>query len=237
MAAKLLKFINYAENGFCIHRSYCLYSKVRRVLSTIHIITETLFTFVNLIIRTYIYIKNYSTFAEVLVCYLSLLNTLVVIILGCYHTKKYKTLLENLESDFKIENKSILPNVKTKEHLMVVLIFLVNITYAIYFGFLYMTTMTFTTALDMPAIWRMLFQIHLSLSDFRYLFEFFVMYWILRTISAQVEAIVHLIENKNPLECDTQQFILDLDKFTLIYKQIRESSMNYNCIFGVQVCT
>lgn len=238
MHINILKCVKYAENVFCVYRNYCLFNKIQRAFIALRIIMHLLIIITHSALRSYYYIcYPYKIFfRDVIYFYSSSLNAMVFITSGCYTTKKFKNLSANLHSGciFFEPYKHELRKLQMKESLIVGFIFLFCCVGVICFTCMELWAVT---SVILPKFWHRYFRLMLLFSDLRYVFEFLVLYCFLRLMSKQLELLTQSIKTSYIDECDIGDLISEVNKWTTVYNQIRENSMLFNGIFGVQVIT
>lgn len=236
MAIRVLRFTKYVENIFCIYRNYCLFEDFPRKLILLRIIAELLLILFHCVIRTYYYMTNHSQNGDdILYFYLSSSHSIVIIVFGCYSSKKYKYFIKHLESGFKYINKnSNLKKIRTKDIVVVGFIFLFGFVECFAFS---STQFTSAPSIGLSEFWHIFFQINLLACDIRYIIELFVLYYVLRIMSVQLKFITNSIDKSNHFVYNDDELIAEVDKWSVTYNHIRESSKCFNNIFGVQVST
>lgn len=234
MTIRLLKFTEFAENALCIYRNFCLFSNILKILIAIRIITELFITFFHCVVRSFHYSKHPDCKNDVLYFYLTSINSMLLVILGCIYSKKYEFLSVHLNSGCQFFNndENYVRSLKAKHTVFVGFVFVFSLVKVLFFGYLQLSSQS---SPNLPEVWHYIFQINLLMCDFRYIFEFLVLYCVLHVMSEQLLCVTRSIDNKNISRTSSQQLIAEVDKWFVIYKHIRESARHFNDIFGIQV--
>lgn len=244
MNIKLLNLIIKAENSLCIYRNYSFYGKFVRAVINIRILVEIAISFMFLFkYSDYCHCEPRTSIIYVL---LANLNAILLIVLPWCNSNKFKILLFHLKHmhfyDFSITT------FEAKE-IKILLIVLVN-------SFIKLLLIIYNFAtyslciIEVSPYYIYFIIIFFTVVDLRYELEYFAFSLLLIMVSDQLQSIINCIDKiktaediKNPLnQIDNEELsdikeieLKDIDKWSVVYTHITESSKLLNSIFGVQV--
>lgn len=232
MTIRLLKFTEYSENALCIYRNLWRYSKIAKIIIAISITMELLLItshFVIIILGWYI-----NNLVDIVYFCHTNIHSMFLIILACYHCKKYKFFIAHLNIAVKYfgVDTMYLKNLEKKNSVFFTYMFvLCSVELLIIIGFSY-----FQSLPDIPLFWYLLYHASLIVGNFRYFIEFFVLYCLLHVISEQLLSLTRSINEQISFKTESQKLIAEVDNWSNKYTHIKKTVELFNDIFAIQVC-
>ncbi|XP_063825276.1 uncharacterized protein LOC135074825 [Ostrinia nubilalis] len=234
MGIRILKFTNFIENALCIYRNVCLYSVWMQALISLRVVTELVFIFAHIVTRTQFFYSHPQCNSDIMYFYLTSVNSIVIIVFGFCYTKSYRHLIIHLNSGCKFfdNDKNYLNSLRAKHLIVVGCVFGFCLIKVVVFAYAHSTWVLIP---DLHLIWYRLFQINMLMSDFRYIFEYLVLYCVLHVIAEQLKSVTRSINCDSETGNDSNTLITEVDRWSVIYKHARESAKLFNYIFGIQL--
>lgn len=235
MTIKQLNFVFTVENFLIIFRNAIFFSKLKRSLVFSLIIIDIVLTVANASDRLY---SNFKLKARTVYYLSTLFNSVVTVILSCYHSGNMKTLLANLNANYTLPY-DIICN-KTKQQRKHIILNMSSFTFCamkialvIYYCSSKSSRSTFYLTL--------IYDFNYLICSCRSMYEYFVIMNILCIMLEQLQYIVRSIEEvieNNESEDDPREVNDKLSRFedwNNIYICISDASKLLNSIFGIQV--
>lgn len=243
MNLQFLKRIIFIENIFCVYRNFSNLSKLIRYLIAFRIMFIVLLSICNIVIR--LGHKDNNIKNQAFYCYLILSDSLIVILLASFQSKKFQSLQRHISAHYNYfgEIRGTLKDNSFKILLAMSIISVVKVCISIHF-FITNTTIHFK---GIPLSLAYLLELNLFMCDLRYIFEVVVIYSILCILSRQLDDITKSIvtevnrdvsKNQNVIECTVKhrECFKMFDKWSAAYINIHKCSLLFNSIFGIKVC-
>lgn len=238
MAIKQLNFAFAAENVLFIFRNITYFSKFYRVLVCLLIIAEICLTVTNGLVKLGQFsIRNKS---DTVYYFSALINSTVIVILSCYHSKNMKKLVAHLNAnDSQLLVDSDINNKTKHEHTQQIL----NILSILFCAIKLFLVLHYRNLRQSSNNYFLTFicEINYVMCNCRSMLEYFVISNILSILSEQLEYIICSINEvtvNNDSEgviIETQDQLSKFEQWCNIYLYVSEASKLLNSIFGIQV--
>lgn len=228
------------ENVFFVNRNYCVLTKTQRLFVGLRLLFEIALIAVPLVELHSKAIIDVPKI-EFLFFTLNVVTAFPIICLALYHTKNFQNLKFRIEKGHLYFSKDTVYsrnlNRKFKFTAFVLCVYVILMV-----GLL----VVFDILTNSETIVSHLYHVIMMFYNFRYIFEFVVLYCVLLLLSEQVKCITRRISNERKLilnEDDEDTIVSDeilqeitgFDEWTKVYTNIKECSNLINIIFGVQV--
>nr|WCC57795.1 gustatory receptor 33.1 [Papilio glaucus] len=224
-----------------------LFNKGKRVLIYFAILAEILLTLTNGFIRTYY--KPFYLLTDIIYFNLSILNSILLILLTCYHSERYKIMFTFLDTNhnFVTKDDMYLKNFEKKKKILLA-------TFVPYVVLKIILPLVKTRHFDvqghgLPVFVSTILAINSTLYNFRVFFSFYIFYVLLYLISEQLECMIRstvkeklfvatVSERTETIELDdamARQYKNIISQWSDVFTFITEAINIFNKIFSLQM--
>lgn len=240
-----LKYLLFMENVTTVFRNFLSFEKGRTRLV---ILLWVVFESINITLSAYANFASESSFqlrAQRIYFFTSTAFSIYVMIAALYYSKKFYCLLLNFDSFYNIFDDKILNETMMKAQ---------KVLTSMAFSFCGIKISTFAYVRlshsdDAKDFWvTTITQYSISMSDFRYIFQYFILYSIVFVVSEQLKAMTRSIdgelseirenrgnvEHANSLSREALNHA-KLQKWVQAYENITDTSHLCNVMFSIQV--
>nr|WCC57903.1 gustatory receptor 33 [Papilio memnon] len=210
------------------------FNKGKRVLISLIIIADILFSLTNGIVCAYY--KLYYHFPDLMYFNLSLFNSILFILLTCYHSEHYKIMFTFLDSNslFVSKDDKYLKNFEKRRIVLLVILipYLVlktslPLASSRYFG---------TSGLELPIFVIAILKVNSSLYDLRFFYVYYILYVVLYLISEQLECMIRsIVKEKSFVATVFEQYKSITSEWSDVFTFITEAIFMFNKIFSLQM--
>nr|WCC58020.1 gustatory receptor 35 [Papilio xuthus] len=240
---KPIRFLFILGNFLLLFRNISFKSRGTRYIIYCIIISDITLSIFNSI--ACFYFNLYKRFSDVLHLQVTLINSIVLIILSIYHSKKFKNMLYVLNSnnDFMENDDMYLKKLERKRKMF----FLVLILYV---GVKIIPSLIFSRYYSshvQPNLFFIILKINALFWDARFFYEYLLMCALLYTFSEQLECIIRSVVRQKRFIArnfdisDTSlhqlvqnQYLKKLSEWSEAFSYVEEAIKLFNGIFGIQ---
>nr|WCC57967.1 gustatory receptor 36 [Papilio polytes] len=243
---KSLRFLFIIGNVLLTFRNLSFISRRKRYFIYIVILFDILLSIINIIVC--IHFKIYYRIADVLFVNFLLFNSMVFIILSCYHAEKFKDMLKFLESNnnFIDEDNIYLKNFGRKK-IMLKVAMITYLAIKLIFPIFYSRHKSLTISL--PYFVYVVLKLNSMWWDFRFVFEYMLISALLYVFSEQLECIIRsVVKHKRFVAVNFQlsntnldnefvcnQYVEKISEWFQALTNLTEAIKLFNTIFGLQL--
>nr|WCC57797.1 gustatory receptor 33.3 [Papilio glaucus] len=242
----LRKFF-FLGNLLLLFPNLFIMNKGKRVLIYFAILAEILITLTNGVICAYY--KLYHHFSDIIYFNLFILNSILLILLTCYHSERYKIMFTFLDTNhnFVTKDDMYLKNFEKKKKILLA-------TFVSYVVLEAILPLVKTRYFDiqghgLPVFVSTILAINSTIYNFRVFFSFYIFYVLLYLISEQLECMIrstvkekHLVatvsERTEAIELDdamARQYKNIISQWSDVFAFITEAINIFNKIFSLQM--
>lgn len=241
MEILVIKFFNILECIFCLHRTISSSTRILRLLRYLHVLFQLC------LISThgaahYFVAPQLLLSTDSLVFCTSTANSLALVILAIYKSKKYKEMIKYLNMNH-LRLKEDPQYNKDLKIILILPLLLTLITFVLQVVALIEADHKHTPVfLGIGSyFWDIFRYLNQPMCTFRFFFEFSALYSVLSVMSEQLASLTRSVEEfevvkkggKPDVECKEKLKIFD--KWCVTYTNVKESSKLFNNVYGLQV--
>ena len=239
-----LKYLLFIENMTTVFRNYLCLKRRIRIFASLWVVFETF----NIILGAVVNIISEGHFlvqAQRIYFFLSTSFSIYVMLASVYYSKRFYSLLTNFDAYHKIfECAAYTHRMLRAQKVLTSAI----VSYCGFLSFTFTYTRVASSASNMGMARYVIFQYIDSMSDFRYVFQYFIMYCILFVVSEQLKTVTRSIDEElsairenraNVVHAENLRIVAvnhdKLNKWVTAYENINGSSNLFNSMFSIQV--
>lgn len=239
-----LKYLLLIENVTTVFRNYLCFKRHTRIFALLWVIFESINISLGAIVNLSLDYKFQIT-AQRIYFFSSNGFSIYVMIASLYYSKRFYSLLKNFDSFYNIFDDEFY-NQRMKKSQRVLTVVVVMFCVLLNIMFTYVRATSSDTQLGLAT--NLVFQYINTMSDFRYIFQYFILRSILYVVSEQLKAITRSIdselleigENRGKMELteNLPRMVANqeiLNKWVKAYENINDSSNLCNSMFSIQV--
>nr|WCC57796.1 gustatory receptor 33.2 [Papilio glaucus] len=220
-------------------------NKGKRVLIYFAVLAEILLTLSNGVLCAYY--KLYYHFPDLIYFNLSICNSILLILLTCYHSERYKIMFTFLDinHNFATKDDMYLKNFERKKIILLATL----VPYLLLKTILSLVKTRYVNIQGLPVFVSTILAINSTLYNFRVFFSFYIFYVLLYLISEQLECMIRSIvkeklfvatvsERTETIELDdamARQYKNIISQWSDVFTFITEAINIFNKIFSLQM--
>nr|WCC57799.1 gustatory receptor 36 [Papilio glaucus] len=233
-------------NALLLFRNLSFTSRINRCIIYCAILVELFCTIGYSVLC--LYFNVYFGIADVIFINVGLLNSILFVLLSCYHGENFKKLLEFLESNYGFVDKDnmYLKDFGRKKNIFKLALVTYLTVRTIVF---YLSSRYFISDKTLSYFVVVILKINAFLWDFRYFYEYLLMYALLYMFSEHLECIIRsVVEQKRlvaaelkltgmtvPNDSICSQYVEKISEWFEAFKHVKEAAKLFNTIFSFQL--
>lgn len=239
MEIQLIKFVNILECIFCLHRTISNSTNILKILKYLHVLLELFLISSHGAVHYFVHV-HYIVTTDSLIFFTITTNSLVLVILAVYKSKKYKQMVKY----FNMNHMDLKADSQYNKNLKIILILplvLSLVTFVQQVVTIIETRHKHSFLILSSYVCDILFSVNLLMCNLRFFFEFSALFSVLNVMSEQLTSITRSVQKfevvkkgtKPDIECKEKLKVFD--EWCATYTNVKQSSKLFNDIYGFQV--